>query len=646
MSNFSNFSIFVAIFGVIAIASKQIGQFLTRYKLPLITGFLFTGIVTGPFGLKLIPHDALEHLRIVDEISLAFIAFAAGSELHLKDLQNRIKSIGWITLGLVVFTFTLGASVVFFVLKTYIPFMQNMSPASAVAVSALISVILVARSPSSAIAVINELRAKGPFTQTTLGVTVVMDVVVIFLFAITVSVADVLLSNFGFEASTIILLLGEMLLSLAIGYLIGRIVHLALGLRLKRFLKAALILAIGLGVFVFSTELRHLTQSYLPFEIVLEPILLCMIGSFFVINSSQYRKEFVKIIHDTGPLIYVSFFTLTGASLEIDILLQTWPIALALFLVRVVGIFLGSFTGGVIAREPMARNRMWWFGFVTQAGVAVGLAKEIAAEFPEWGAAFATLIISLVVLNEVVGPIFFKWAINRIGESHVRAETPEFDGMRDAIIFGADDHAVALAQQLTMHGWHVKIVCHNIQQGKTDIPDGEGGFMVQLVPEYTLEILHQLEAERADAIVALLSDDENYLICGLAYEHFGTKDLIVHLNDRSNFNKFHELGVLIIDPTTAMVSLMDHMVRSPVATSIMLGLEEGQDIIDIEVEDSALDGIALRDVELPDDVLILSIKRSGHVLISHGYTRLQLGDHVTSVGSVDGLERLMVKLGV
>ena len=40
----------------------------------------------------------------------------------------------------------------------------------------------------------------------------------------------------------------------------------------------------------------------------------------------------------------------------------------------------------------------------------------------------------------------------------------------------------------------------------------------------------------------MLSDDDNYLICELAYEHFGTRDMIVRLNDRANFSKFHDWG--------------------------------------------------------------------------------------------------------
>ena len=46
----------------------------------------------------------------------------------------------------------------------------------------------------------------------------------------------------------------------------------------------------------------------------------------------------------------------------------------------------------------------------------------------------------------------------------------------------------------------------------------------------------------------------------------------------------------------------------------------------------------------PKRCLILSVQRDEHVLISHGYTRLRLGDHVTAMGSEECLEEVMLKL--
>lgn len=640
MDNLIEIFIFVASFVVIALSSKQIGQFFARFKLPLITGFLFTGIITGPFGLNLITHEAIENLRVVDEISLAFIAFAAGSELYIKELRGRLKSIAWITVGLVTVTFTLSVAVIFFVLSDHIPFMQSMNPASTLAVAVLIGAILVARSPSSAIAIINELRAKGPFTKTVLGVTVIMDVVVIFLFAFTTSLAEVLIANLGFDIKFVLLLAAEFVISIVIGYLIGKLLHAVLSLRTGRQIKTLIILAIGLGVFVFSEQLKEFTHANLPFEIFLEPLLLCMIASFVVTNSSCYRAEFAKIIHETGPVIYVIFFTLTGASLELDVLMQTWPIALALFFVRLVGIFTGSFTAGLLAREPMERNKIWWMGFVTQAGVAIGLSKEVAVEFSPWGSALATMIISLVVLNEIVGPIFFKWSVNHIGEAHTRAETHEFSGTRDAVIFGLRPSSVSLARQLLAHDWHVKMVYRNTPNELKDIDAPELG--IENMPDLTVEKLEAINLPEADAVITMLSDEENYAICEMVYEHYGTDTIVARLRDRANFSRFHELGVLVVEPQTAVVSLLDHFVRAPVGTSLLLGMHDAQDIVDVELRNPDLDGLNLRDLRLPLDVLVLSVQRNGERIISHGYTKLTVGDKVTMVGNVDKLEEVML----
>ncbi len=297
MENSTEIIIFIAGFLVIALAAKQIGEFFTKARLPLISGFLFTGILAGPYVLGLISVEATLNLRFVDELSLAFIAFAAGSELYLKDLRSRFRSIKWVTFGLVISTFTLG-SFAFLMLADYIPFMRAMPVTHRIAISILAGAILVARSPSSAIAVVNELRAKGPFTKTALGVTVIMDVVVIALFAVNSSVADALLTSHSLDLSLIALLLAELLISLAAGYALGKVIHLILSISINRNIKTVAILLSGYGIFVLSAYIRRLSNDQFPFEILLEPLLICMIGSFVATNFSKYRLELLKILHE------------------------------------------------------------------------------------------------------------------------------------------------------------------------------------------------------------------------------------------------------------------------------------------------------------------------------------------------------------
>jgi Trk K+ transport system NAD-binding subunit len=277
--------------------------------------------------------------------------------------------------------------------------------------------------------------------------------------------------------------------------------------------------------------------------------------------------------------------------------------------------------------------------YVTQAGVGVGLATIIAVEYPGWGEAFATIMISVIVLNQLVGPPLFKWALHKIGEAHVKSDG-SFEVERKVLIFGLENQSLALARQLKKQNWKVEFVVAD----QTIEGDRESGFMEHRFEGSSHLALRKFSAETADTIVCLLSDQENYAICETAYEHFGTRHMIVRLDDKSYYKKYLKIGVMVMDPATAMVSLMEHFVRSPIATSLLLGMDENQDTIDIELRNSDFHGLTLRDLRLPTDVIILSVTRGDHPIISHGYTRLRLGDIVTMVGSNESLEKVRLNL--
>lgn len=109
------------------------------------------------------------------------------------------------------------------------------------------------------------------------------------------------------------------------------------------------------------------------------------------------------------------------------------------------------------------------------------------------------------------------------------------------------------------------------------------------------------------------------------------------------FERFHQLGALVVEPATAMVSLLDQFVRSPFAASLLLGMDPEEEFLEIEMSNPDLHGLAIRDIHFPHEVLILSISWNGHRIVSHGYTRLEIGDHVAVVGSPDGLADVQVR---
>ena len=628
---------FLVGFLIVAIAANQIAKVFQQIKFPLITGLIITGIIAGSSVLNFITPLALKKLNFLNEIALAIIAFSAGSELYLNELRSRIKSIKWMTIGQLVITFFMSTIVIYFFADS-IPFMAEMPATHKVAVAVLFATIFVARSPSSAIAIINEMRANGPFTKTVMGVTVIKDVLVIILFAICLAIAKAVINNEATNVLFFIILIAELLASLGLGYVLGKVLQIPFLSKADVKIKGFSVLIIGYGVYLFSNYIKLISNDLFQHEFLLEPLLICIIGSFYLTNYSKHRIEFSEALHEISPIIYIIFFTLTGASLSIQTLMSVFGIAVGLFFLRMITMFFGGIFGVYAANDFKKYAFIAWMPYLTQAGVALGLATIISDVFPGWGHEFETIIIAIIVLNQIIGPPLFKWSLNFVKESHLRAKMSAFDGTRDAVIFGLEDQSVSLANQLKKNNWESRIVNFDKKNSK-EVKD----FEVLSLPSISFTALKTLELDKTEAIILMLSDEDNYKIAELVYEHVGTKEVIVRLNNRDNFQKFHKLGALIIEPATAMVSLLDHFVRSPNAASLLLGMDEGQDSMDIEIRNKDIHGVRLRDLRLPSDVLVLSVKRKGQLLVSHGYTRMRLKDIITLVGAKTSLEELKFK---
>ena len=99
----------------------------------------------------------------------------------------------------------------------------------------------------------------------------------------------------------------------------------------------------------------------------------------------------------------------------------------------------GSFMGGKIAGDTPRQNWIGWMGYITQAGVGIGLAGQIArqSDFDPWGSELATILLAAIIINQVIGPPLMKWVLTFAGESRLRAAGHDFDGTRDFAAPGA-----------------------------------------------------------------------------------------------------------------------------------------------------------------------------------------------------------------
>jgi Kef-type K+ transport system membrane component KefB len=115
--------------------------------------------------------------------------------------------------------------------------------------------------------------------------------------------------------------------------------------------------------------------------------------------------------------VYIMFFTLAGARLDIGALAVAWGTALVIAGSRIIMLVIGTRLATRLAGDPPRFQGNCWLGFVTQAGLSLALVAQIESNYPGWGASLATVLVAVITINQMVGPLAFKIALERVGEA-------------------------------------------------------------------------------------------------------------------------------------------------------------------------------------------------------------------------------------
>jgi Kef-type K+ transport system membrane component KefB len=270
--------------------------------------------------------------------------------------------------------------------------------------------IAIANSPSVAIAVINETRSRGPVTSTILGVTVLKDVVVIVLFAVALAVARTALTpDGGFETAFFLRLGGEIGGSILAGVFAGLVV-------------AALLPKVRSHMVIFALAIAFL-NAHVASVLHLEVLLLSLVAGFTLQNvGPTHGAPFVRALEANALPVYAIFFALAGASIHIGELAELWPFVAAFVVARAIAVYSGTWVGAALTRSEPDVRRYAWLGFISQAGVTLGMVVITARSFPEWGAELQTLFVAMVALHELIGPVLLQYGLKQSGEAGMREE--------------------------------------------------------------------------------------------------------------------------------------------------------------------------------------------------------------------------------
>lgn len=389
--------------GFLLLSGTLLSELIELLGLPHLTGYLLAGVLAGPHVLNMIDAATVRRLAPVNTLALALIALAGGAELRLDQLRKGLRSLLVATgihstLGLL-----LGAAA-FLAVRSFIPFARDLSWKAACAIALLWGVLAVSRSPSATLGILAQTRARGPLATFALAFVMSSDVVVILLMALAMMFAKPLLEPGSALSFTAFHALGhEVVGSISIGTTLGLL--LAIYLRLIGRQLIVVLVALGFG----ASEVLH----YLQFD----PLLTFLVAGFVVQNLSKQGDKFLHAIEDMGAIVYVVFFASAGADLDVPLLVDLWPIALALAATRGAVTIAGARASSWIAKDELKLRAWSWAPLIAQAGLTQGLAGLVEREFPTFGAPFRALVIATLAINAIIGPILFKLALDRSNEA-------------------------------------------------------------------------------------------------------------------------------------------------------------------------------------------------------------------------------------
>lgn len=385
------------VLGILILAGFGGGWFARLLRLPTVTGNIFGGVVVGPACLGLIgTPEQLHGLQPLSTFAMSLVAVSIGGHLSYRRIHNSLRRI--ITISLFEVTCTLTAVVV----------ATRLFGLDWITVG-LLGAIGVSTAPATTIALIREMRAKGPFVKTLITAVALNNIFCILLFVM----VKTFVASYFESGETVGNMGGALILA---GY------HLA-GAMFLGFMAGWISkeLVAKPKCHDFSTiMLAIMLLDGLAAYFQLSPLLVSLFFGVFLANSSEVAEKQLTTLGPLEPLLYVCFFTLAGVSLHLSAMLAVGVAALVYIGARVFGKTVGAALGGLVGKSSWRIRRSMLIALYPQSCIAIGLVVLLGNEtaIPEAiRQSVGAIILAGVTVTEILGPFCTKAALVRSGEA-------------------------------------------------------------------------------------------------------------------------------------------------------------------------------------------------------------------------------------
>lgn len=589
---------------IIGIFSHMLARMM---KIPSIVFLLLAGIILGPeIAGIILPERFGGGFELLVGLSVAIIVFDGGLDIDIRQLRTIQKSIfNLVTIGVAI-TVLFSSIAAYFILD--IPF----------SIALLFGALISATGPTVITPLIRQIRVNNRVASTLQAESVLNDGTSVIIAALVFE--WIVTSLAGIEA--VDFLLTRLLTGIFFGMLSGIILILILRkfpllteqyarLFTISILFAAFIGAenIGnqsgimamavLGIFIGSSDIPH-KKTIKDFK---EDISIILLSIIFILLSALIDFDYIKAVGFKGIIL----------------------VLLLMLIIRPLAVFASTHASNLKLGEKTFISAMGPRG-VVPASMAVYFSFRLRdLGFISESTGLLGLIFITIVMTVVLTGISARFIAKKTGVIPM-----------EILVVGGGGVGRTLAERFIKRGDNVVIIDNKEENCKKAM---EIGIRAINGDAESIDILKRAGIEHAKYLVATTDQDNtNLLVCQIAKTKFGfTEDMLVaRVNKPENLQSFRDIGIRSISPTIATAVMLDGMVGHPDLFSMCEVSGEG-DIIEIKVLNKRVIGKAIKDIRLPQDSLIVMIRRDNKSLIAHPETALQEGDYVTIIGKLEAV---------
>lgn len=590
---------------IIGVFSHMLAKIL---KVPSIVFLLIAGVVLGPEVTGIIQAGSFGNgIELLVGFSVAIIVFDGGLDIDVRQIRKIQRGIlNLVTLGILI-TLLLSTTAAYFILN--IPFNVALLFGALVSATGPTVITPVIRQIGVNTRVANTLQAEAVLND---GISVILAALVFewIVSSLTgIKVVQFLLirlldaSFFGILSGIILILALRNIPLLTEQYarLLTISVLLAAFVSAENIGNQSGILAMAiLGIFIGSSDIPH-KKVIKDFK---EDISIVLLSIIFILLSTFIDFDYIRAIGIKGVIL----------------------VLILMLIIRPLAVYFSTMTSDLNRGEKI---------FIAATGprgvVPASMAVYFTLRLNDYGftsesISFLGLMFMTIVITVLTTGISARFIANKTGVIPM-----------EILIIGGGSVGRTLAERFMKRGENVVIIDNNEENCRRVV---QLGIRSVHGDAQDVAVLKKAGIERSKYLVATTDQDNaNLLVCQIAKTNFGFTEekLVARVNKTENLQAFRDLGIRSISPTIATALMLDGIVGHPALFSVCEVSDEG-DIVEVRVGNKKIFGKAIKEIHLPEDSLIVMIRRKNDSIIAHPETTLQDGDYVTIMGKLGAVK--------